>query len=456
MIKLSSNEIIKKIITKYTNKSIYILSPLIRSRKGNYKTFFMDLLKNGFIKVRVNGKIRLIEPGMELERNKIHDIDLLIDDVFVDKNNTKRISKSFELALLKGKGSIIILDKNLNSEDFFSTKLICEQTGLSYNEPEPNAFSFNSPRGYCKKCKGLGKIHVINRKKIIPDDNLSIDNGGIHPLKNIEDNWIINEIQNILKKYKYKITDPIKNISKECIDSILFGIKKNFKIENKEIGISKYYEINFEGIANFIYNQFNETNSKKIKNWSKQYIDYKNCSECNGLRLNKESLNFFIDEKNISYLSNLELKILYKWVLKIDRNSNKISKEITKELINRLDILITLGLGYLTLNRESKTLSGGESQRIKLGTQISSELVGVLYILDEPSISLHQRDNSLLINSLKKIRDIGNSVIVVEHDRELIESADYIIDIGPKAGENGGKIIFEGNFNKLIKRYSYV
>ena len=452
MIKLSSNEIIKKIITKYTNKSIYILSPLIRSRKGNYKTFFMDLLKNGFIKVRVNGKIRLIEPGMELERNKIHDIDLLIDDVFVDKNNTKRISKSFELALLKGKGSIIILDKNLNSEDFFSTKLICEQTGLSYNEPEPNAFSFNSPRGYCKKCKGLGKIHVINRKKIIPDDNLSIDNGGIHPLKNIEDNWIINEIQNILKKYKYKITDPIKNISNECIDSILFGIKKNFKIENKEIGISKYYEINFEGIANFIYNQFNETNSKKIKNWSKQYIDYKNCSECNGLRLNKESLNFFIDEKNISYLSNLELKILYKWVLKIDRNSNKISKEITKELINRLDILITLGLGYLTLNRESKTLSGGESQRIKLGTQISSELVGVLYILDEPSIGLHQRDNSLLINSLKKIRDIGNSVIVVEHDRELIESADYIIDIGPKAGENGGKIIFEGNFNKLIKK----
>tara|TARA_B100000674_G_scaffold98493_1_gene71269 strand:- start:166 stop:2466 length:2301 start_codon:yes stop_codon:yes gene_type:complete len=412
----------------------------------------MDLLKNGFIKVRVNGKIRLIEPGMELERNKIHDIDLLIDDVFVDKNNNKRISKSFELALLKGKGSIIILDKNLNSEDFFSTKLICEQTGLSYNEPEPNAFSFNSPRGYCKKCKGLGKIHVINRKKIIPDDNLSIDNGGIHPLKNIEDNWIINEIQNILKKYKYKITDPIKNISNECIDSILFGIKKNFKIENKEIGISKYYEINFEGIANFIYNQFNETNSKKIKNWSKQYIDYKNCSECNGLRLNKESLNFFIDEKNISYLSNLELKILYKWVLKIDRNSNKISKEITKELINRLDILITLGLGYLTLNRESKTLSGGESQRIKLGTQISSELVGVLYILDEPSIGLHQRDNSLLINSLKKIRDIGNSVIVVEHDRELIESADYIIDIGPKAGENGGKIIFEGNFNKLIKK----
>ena len=210
---------------------------------------------------------------MELE-NKIHNIDLLIDDVFVDKN-TKRISKSFELALLK-EGSIIILDKNLNSEDFFSTKLICEQTGLSYNEPEPNAFSFNSPRGYCKKCKGLGKIHVINRKKIIPDDNLSIDNGGIHPLKNIEDNWIINEIQNILKKYKYKITDPIKNISKECIDSILFGIKKNFKIENKEIGISKYYEINFEGIANFIYNQFNKP-TQKNKNWSKQYIDYKNC-----------------------------------------------------------------------------------------------------------------------------------------------------------------------------------
>ena len=451
MIKLSSKEIINRIIKKYKKKSVYILSPLIRSRKGNYKTFFMDLLRNGFIKVRINGEIHQIYSGMELDRNKIHNIDLLIDDLIINKTNSSRINRSFELALKKGNGSIIILEKNTLIEDFFSTKLICNESGLSYNEPEPNAFSFNSPRGYCKNCKGIGKVFIINEKKIIPDTNLSISNGGIHPLKNIEDKWIINEVEIILKKYNFKIHEPIKNLSSDCIDAILYGIKNNFKIKNKNIGVSKYYELNFEGIANFIYNQFQETNSKKIKNWSKQYIDYNQCPKCLGNRLKKESLHFFIDKKNISYLANLEIKKLYKWIIKIDKEANKVSKEITKELINRLETLMNLGLGYLTINRESKTLSGGESQRIKLGTQISSELVGVLYILDEPSIGLHQKDNALLIESLKKIRDIGNSIIVVEHDRELIESSDYIIDIGPKAGENGGRIIFEGSFEKLKK-----
>jgi len=454
MIKLSSKEIIKRIIKENNGKSIYILSPLVRSRKGNYKTFFMDLLKNGFIKVRINEKITQIYPGMELDRNKIHDIDLLIDDLTINSKNLSRINKSFELAISKGNGSIIIVDKKTLLDQFYSTKLICNESGLSYNEPEPNAFSFNSPRGYCKKCKGIGKIFVINEKKIIPDNSISISNGGIEPLKNINDKWIINEIETILKKYKFKINEPIKNLSKDCINAILYGIKNNFKIENKNIGVSNYYEVNFEGIANFIYNQFQETSSKKIKNWCKKYIDYNKCPQCLGDRLKKESLHFFIEEKNISNLSNLEIKKLYKWVLEIDKKANKISKEITKELINRLDILISLGLGYLTMNRESKTLSGGESQRIKLGTQISSELVGVLYILDEPSIGLHQKDNALLIKSLKKIRDIGNSVIVVEHDRELIESSDYIIDIGPKAGENGGEVIFEGDFEKLKKNNS--
>ena len=454
MIKLSSKEIINRIIKKYEKKSVYILSPLIRSRKGNYKTFFMDLLRNGFMKVRINGEISQISSGMELDRNKIHDIDLLIDDLIINKTNASRINRSFELALKKGNGSIIILEKETLLEDFFSTKLICNKSGLSYNEPEPNAFSFNSPRGYCKKCKGIGKIFIINEKKIIPDTNLSISNGGIDPLRNIEDKWIINEVETILKKYNFKINEPIKNLSPDCIEAILYGIKNNFKIENKDIGVSKYYELNFEGIANFIYTQFQETNSKKIKNWAKQYIDYSQCPKCLGNRLKKESLHFFIDEKNISYLANLEIKKLYEWIIKIDKRANKISKEITKELINRLKTLIDLGLGYLTINRESKTLSGGESQRIKLGTQISSELVGVLYILDEPSIGLHQKDNALLIESLQKIRDIGNSIIVVEHDRELIESSDYIIDIGPKAGENGGKIIFEGDFEKLKKHNS--
>ena len=454
MIKLSSTEIIRRIIKKYQNKSIYILSPLVKSRKGNYKTFFIDLLKNGFIKARINGDIKHLFEGMELDRNKTHNIDLLIDDLEINNRNLSRINKSFELALKKGNGSIIILDKKNMKEDFFSTKLICHKSGLSYNEPEPNAFSFNSPRGYCKKCKGLGKIFIVNEKKIIPDRNISISNGGIDPLKNTEDTWIINEIEIILKKYNFKLTDPINKLSSKCIESILYGIKDNFKIQNKNIGVSKYYELDFEGISNFIYNQFQESNSKKIKNWCKKYISYNECPECLGKRLKKESLHFFIGNKNISHISNLEINELYKWVIKIDKHANKVSKEITKELLNRLEVLMSLGLGYLTINRESRSLSGGESQRIKLGTQISAELVGVLYILDEPSIGLHQKDNSLLIKSLKKIRDIGNSVIVVEHDRELIEASDYIIDIGPKAGDNGGEIIFEGDFKKLKKSKS--
>ncbi len=451
------SKITTRIQKQHKNKNVFILSPLVRSRKGNYKQFFIDLMKKGFLKVRVNGEIKNILDksylsinSLELDRNKHHDIDLLIDDIQIQKKNESRIKNSCELAIKEGKGTILIIEKDNPELFFYSTKLMCPESGISYPEPEPNTFSFNSPKGFCEKCKGLGNMYLTDEKKIIPNKNLNIQNGGIAPLKNTNESWIFQEIKTILEKYNANLETPIKLLSIECVNSILYGIKTNFKIQKKTLGLTKYHEINFSGISNFILNEFKYSESSKIKRWAKDYITESKCPYCDGKRLKKESLHFFIEKKNIIDVSRLEIKQLYTWFKSI-KQTNRITEEIIKELIKRTKILIDLGLDYLTLDRQSKTLSGGESQRIRLASQIGSELVGVLYILDEPSIGLHQKDNSLLINSLKKIRDIGNSVIVVEHDRELIESADYIIDIGPFAGKNGGKIIFEGN-NQEIKK----
>tara|TARA_Y100000589_G_scaffold127865_1_gene121749 strand:- start:32074 stop:34893 length:2820 start_codon:yes stop_codon:yes gene_type:complete len=448
-------ELIEKIKKKHKKKQVLILSPLVRGRKGNYKQFFIDLMKKGFMKVRVNGELKSILDksylsinSLELERNKHHDIDLLIDDLIINNKNTERINNSCELALKEGDGTIIIVEKDNNKLFFYSTKLMCPESGISYPDPEPNSFSFNSPKGYCSKCRGLGKSYLVKEEKIIPDKNLSILNGAIEPLENIDDKWIFDELKIILNKYNFNLDTPIKDLSKECVNSILYGIKENFKIQNKEIGITKYHELDFPGVSNFILNEFENSESNKIKRWAKKYIDEANCKSCKGKRLKKESLYFLIDKKNITDVSNLEIEKLYTWVKSINQK-NKITIEIIKELSKRIKILKDLGLNYLTINRQSKTLSGGESQRIRLATQIGSELVGVIYILDEPSIGLHQKDNDLLIQSLKKLKEIGNTVIVVEHDRELIESADYIIDIGPFAGKNGGKIIFKGTNNQI-------
>ena len=449
--------IIKKIQKKHNQKNILILSPLIRGRKGNYKQFFIDLMKKGFLKVRVDGQIENILDksylsinSLELDKNKHHDIDLLIDHLKVQKENKSRIKNSCELAIKEGNGTILIIEKESSQSYFYSTKLMCPKSGISYPEPEPNTFSFNSPKGYCTNCKGLGNMFLIDQKKIIPNKDLSIQNGGIEPLKNIEESWIFEELKIILEKYNFNLETPIKSISNECLNSILNGIQENFKIKKKKLGLTKYYEINFPGISNFILNEFKNSESRKIKQWAKKYIKESPCTNCNGQRLKKESLHFFIEKKNIIDVSRLEIKKLHCWIKSINQK-NKITSEILKELLKRTQILIDLGLDYLTIDRKAKTLSGGESQRIRLASQIGSELVGVIYILDEPSIGLHQKDNDLLINSLKNLRDIGNTVIVVEHDRELIESADYIIDIGPQAGKNGGKIIFEGNKNELNK-----
>ncbi len=451
------NKIIEKIKKKHNKKEVLILAPLVRERKGNYKQFFIDLMKKGFLKVRVDGQIKSILDksylsinSLELDRNKHHDIDLLIDDLIIKKNNKTRIQNSCELAIKEGKGTIIIIEKDKSKLYFYSTKLMCPTSGISYPEPETNTFSFNSPKGYCKKCKGLGSKFLIDQEKLIPNKNLSIQNGGIEPLQNIRESWIYEELKIILEKYNFNINTPIKNLSNECLNCILYGSQENFKIEKKKLGLTKYYELNFPGFANFILDEFQNSDSKKIKRWAKKYIKETKCNECNGQRLKKESLHFFIEKMNIIDVSRLEIKKLYEWIKKI-KKKDKISEQIVKELLKRVKILIDLGLDYLTIDRQAKTLSGGESQRIRLASQIGSELVGVIYILDEPSIGLHQKDNNLLISSLKNLRDLGNTVIVVEHDRELIEAADYIIDIGPYAGKNGGKIIFTGNKKEVEK-----
>tara|TARA_B100001057_G_scaffold128386_2_gene127461 strand:+ start:6186 stop:9008 length:2823 start_codon:yes stop_codon:yes gene_type:complete len=453
----SLKKIIQKIEKKHKDKKILILAPLVRGRKGNYKQFFIDLMKKGFLKVRVDGKIKNILDdsylsinSLELDRNKHHDIELLIDDLLIKEENKSRIKSSCELAINHGNGSILIIEENNTESFFYSTKLMCPKSGISYTEPEPNTFSFNSPQGYCANCKGLGNSYLVDEKKIIVNENLSINNGAIELLHNIEEPWILNELKIILEKFNFNLDTPVKKISRACIDSILYGIKGNFKIQKKELGLTKHYEMDFPGISEFILSEFKNSNSKRIQRWAKNYITESKCPKCQGKKLKKESLYFLINKKNINDISNIEIKELHEWLNGINKD-NKITKEIIKEIIKRTKILIDLGLEYLTIDRKSKTLSGGESQRIRLGTQIGSELVGVIYILDEPSIGLHQKDNDLLINSLKKLRDLGNTVIVVEHDRELIESADYIIDIGPFAGINGGKVIFEGD-NKKIKK----
>ena len=440
---------IESLITKsYLNQKIIILAPVVKARKGHYRDLFEQIFKQGFIKVRIDGEIQNITPGLKLDRYKSHDIEIVIDRIELNDKNKKRLKESINIALKFGKGIIQIFDPTDHSIRFFSKNLMCPSTGISYDNPEPNSFSFNSPKGACQKCNGLGLEMNIDLTKIFPDKNLSIEQGGIAPIAERNSKWIQKQLKIISKRYKFDLKDPIKNIPKKAIDVILFGTDESFKVSNKTLGITQDYRINFEGIANFINYQFHQNDSKSIKKWAKTYMYEKHCSKCQGQRLKRESLNFKIDNYTISDLSNLDISELYSYVsileTKLDSQKKVIGEEIIKELKTRLKFLIDVGLNYLNLNRGSKTLSGGEAQRIRLATQIGTQLVGVLYILDEPSIGLHQRDNTRLIKSLKNLRDIGNSILVVEHDKEMIESADYLIDIGPGAGRFGGEIVWEG------------
>ena len=454
MVSYTIAQIESLIMKSYLNQKIIILAPVVKARKGHYRDLFDQIFKQGFIKVRIDGEIQNITPGLKLDRYKSHDIEIVIDRIELNNKNKKRLKDSINIALKYGKGIIQIFDPTDTSIRFFSRNLMCPSTGIAYDNPEPNSFSFNSPKGACDRCNGLGLEMKIDLNKIFPDKSLSIEQGGIAPISDRNSKWIERQLKIIAKRYKFDLKDPIKNIPKKAIEVILFGTDESFKISNKTLGITQDYRINFEGIANFIDYQFHQTDSKSIKRWAKTYMYEKHCSKCQGQRLKRESLNFKIDNYTISDLAHLDISELYSFVsileTKLDPQKKAIGQEIIKELKTRLKFLIDVGLNYLNLNRTSKSLSGGEAQRIRLATQIGTQLVSVLYILDEPSIGLHQRDNTRLIKSLKNLRELGNSVLVVEHDKEMIESADYILDIGPGAGHFGGEIVWMGTPKEIL------
>ena len=457
MINNSDDKIIKLICKDYLKQRVIILSPIIRSRKGHYRELFENFTKQGFSKVIVDGEILDIKQGMKLDRYKVHDISLVIDNLLVgdDFESKKDLTESIKIAMKYGNDTIFILDSESGSPRYFSRNLMCPDTGISYQKPEPNTFSFNSPKGMCQSCLGLGVEYELNMNKLIPDDSVSINSGGISPIGERDKSWIFRQIELISKYYKFSMDDPIKDIPKEGLDFIINGGKKNFTINSKELGLTREYNIDYQGIKTFIKDQLNNNESKNLRRWALQFLDKNECKSCNGSRLKKESRYFKIDDKNINDISTMDLIELSKWFKelesKLSKKDHKISEEIIKEIKTRIDFLLDVGLEYLSLSRSSKSLSGGEAQRVRLATQVGSQLVGVLYILDEPSIGLHQKDNIKLINSLKTLRDSGNSIIVVEHDKEMILNADHIIDLGPNAGLKGGEIIYEGSPDKILK-----
>ena len=457
MVKNTDEEIIKLICEKFTNQRIIILAPIIRSRKGHYRDLFENFTKQGFSKVIVDGEILDIKRGMKLDRYKTHDISLVVDNISVkDDFESKRIlSESIKIAMKYGNDTIFILDSESGKPEYFSRNLMCPKTGISYPKPEPNTFSFNSPKGMCETCNGLGTEYEINIKKLIPDDSVSINNGGIAPIGKKDNSWIHRQVELISKYYNFSLSDPIKKIPQDGLEFILSGGKKSFTINSKDLGVKRNYEIDYMGIESFIKDQLNNNESKNLRRWALQFVDIKKCKSCEGSRLKIESRSFKINNKDIFQLSEMDLSDLKDWFDNLDKRLTdkevRISEEIIKEILIRIQFLIDVGLEYLTLSRSSRSLSGGEAQRVRLATQVGSQLVGVLYILDEPSIGLHQKDNLKLIDSLKKLRDSGNSVIVVEHDREMIMSSDHIIDLGPFAGVKGGDLIYEGTPNNIKK-----
>jgi excinuclease ABC subunit A len=395
---------------------------------------------------------------MQVERYQTHDIEMVIDRLIVQKKDKKRLAKSIETTLFHGKDMLIILDDETNAIRYFSKNLMCPTTGIAYPAPEPNSFSFNSPKGACPTCKGLGIVQEIDLDKVIPDANISIKKGGIAPLGAYKNSWIFKQLENIAKRYDFDLNDPINKIPHKALDAILNGADEHFEIFSKTLGITQTYQLEFEGIVKFIQNQFDESNSTSIKRWAKSFMTEKTCASCNGSRLKKSSRHYKINNKTIVDLAQMDIEELHEWFKDIDKHLSpkqlQIAEELLKEIRNRIGFMMNVGLTYLSLFRSAKSLSGGESQRIRLASQIGAQLVNVLYVLDEPSIGLHQRDNERLIKSLEKLRDIGNSVIVVEHDQDMMEKADYIIDIGPNAGKHGGKIVAEGSIADIKKSNS--
>jgi excinuclease ABC subunit A len=458
MVRYTENQIIDLIIEYFNGHNVVLLSSKVKGRKGHYRELFEQLRKQGFLKARIDGFIQELSYGLQLDRYKIHDIELVIDKIKITEESRQRLASSLQTAFQQGKGSVMVLDDQSNKVRHFSRNLMCSDTGISYDDPEPNTFSFNSPYGACPKCSGLGTILEADLKKIIPDPKKTIRNGGITPLGSYKHSWIFYQIEAIGKKYDFTLDTPIDQIPEDALNTILYGSDEVFNVKNEYIGITSSYALNFEGIANFILNQNNDAPTSAVKKWASGFMNRIVCPECHGKRLKKDSLQFTIGGLNISNVATKDLVSLNHWVdlvpSVLDERRMKIAFEIIREIKSRIRFLLDVGLDYLTLNRPAASLSGGEAQRIRLATQISSQLVNVLYILDEPSIGLHQRDNAKLIYALKELRDMGNSVIVVEHDKEMIESADYIVDIGPGGGINGGHIIASGTLKQLLKCHS--
>ena len=454
MVRYSEEQICDIINKIYKNKRINILAPVVRGRKGHYRELFENIRQQGFLRVRINGEIKELNYGMQVDRYKVHDIEIVIDRLQVGDDRS-RIAKAVELAFKHGKGLLFVLEEGQTDVRYFSRLLMCPTTGLSYQDPEPNTFSFNSPYGACPKCNGLGEVTVIDMNKIIPDMEKSIKKGGLSPIGEYKNSWIFNQLETLGLHYGFTLDTPLKELSEEALNAILYGSSEGFTVTKELYGTMSTFTASFDGIINFIIEQNDENASPAIKRWATSFMNETQCPECHGARLKKEALYFKINDKNISELAEMDIVNLAKWFEELPKHLNKKQKEIATDVLaeikKRIDFLLNVGIDYLNLNRPAKTLSGGEAQRIRLATQIGSLLTGILYILDEPSIGLHQRDNQRLIESLKELRDIGNSIIVVEHDKDTMMAADYIVDIGPGAGKHGGEITFEGTPKEVKK-----
>lgn len=460
MVRFSEEQIIEDILHKFQDKKIAILAPLVRGRKGHYRELFEDIRKQGYLRVRVDGETQEIQPKMQVDRYKIHDIEVVIDRIRVDKKEVQRLRESISKALKEGKGLLFIENLENGKIATYSKTLMCPTTGISYEEPSPNTFSFNSPYGACPHCKGMGVIKEADMKKVIPDESKSVLEQGIVPFGEYRDTYTYKIVTQILTSFKATLKTPINKLPKECLEILLYGSEEKIKVEAKENKDRKstntHWSLSFDGVINQINKSFTETSSDALRNWAENYVSEVDCSECNGSRLKKESLWFKLDNKNISEVARQDLNELQEWVAQLDKkltkNQNIIAKDIIKELEDRIGFLLNVGLNYLSLDRPTGSLSGGESQRIRLATQIGSQLQGITYILDEPSIGLHQRDNQRLIKALRNLADIGNTVIVVEHDKDIMLASDYILDLGPKAGEHGGKIVAQGTPAAFLKQ----
>lgn len=458
MVKYTEEDVLKMIHTKYNGKKIFILAPLVRNRKGHYRELFESMRKKGYLHIRVDGEVKEIVRGMKTDRYKNHNIEVVIDKLQVQDKDDERLKKSVAAAMKQGDGLLMIMEKDANEAKYYSKRLMCPTTGMSYGDPAPNKFSFNSPEGACPRCKGLGYVNEIDINKIMPDMKLSIKQGGIIPLGKYKNQMIFWQIDAILEKYSCDLNTPINEIQEEAMNEILYGSLEPVRIRKELVHTSSDYFVDFDGIIKYLHNVIENDDSASGQKWADQFQTVCQCPECNGQRLKRESLSYKIWDKNISEVANLDISELKEWLIEAKRHLNerqtKIASEIIKEIITRIDFMLEVGLDYLSLNRQSATLSGGESQRIRLATQIGSQLVNVLYILDEPSIGLHQRDNDRLIKSLKELRDLGNTVIVVEHDKDMMLSADYIVDIGPKAGRKGGEVVFQGKPDEMLKQHT--